>query len=198
MHLVNVVLFLHITVVLVAIGVSSALHSAEWAARRSRTTAEVEALRRVPRRIEPLFPILIVTLFGLGAWLLHLDRPDYRYRDGWVLTSIVALVMLLAVGAGVLAPRAKRLDALLAAAPAGDLPAPVQAVLHDRVTWTASHASTGLALAVVFNMSTKPGTTTSAITLLVGLVAGALVGTRGCRPAAQAASSQARVSEFPP
>jgi hypothetical protein len=187
MHLVNVVLFLHIAVVLIAIGVSSALHSAEWATRRCSTTSEVEALRQVPRRIEPLFPILIGTLFGLGAWLLHLDHPAYRYRDGWVLSSIVALVMLLAVGGGVLAPRAKRLDALLASAPAGALSAPVQAALRDRVTWTASHASTGLALAVVFNMSTKPGTTTSVIALLAGVIAGAVVGTLGNRTAAQAA-----------
>jgi len=100
MHLVNVVLFLHIAVVLIAIGVSSPLHSAEWATRHSRTTVEAQALRRVPRHIEPLFPILIVTLFGLGAWLLYLDHSAYRYRDGWVLTSILALVVLLAVGGG--------------------------------------------------------------------------------------------------
>jgi len=187
MHLVDVILFLHVAVVLIAIGVSSALHSAEWTACRSRTTAEVEALRRVPRRIEPLFPILIVTLFGSGAWLLHLDHPAYRYGDGWVLSSIVALVLLLAVGGGVLAPRAKRLDALLASAPSGDLPPPVRVALHDRVTWTASHASTGLALAVVFNMSTKPGTATSAIALVAGVIAGALVGRLGSRTAAQAA-----------
>ena len=195
MHLVNVVLFLHIAVVLIAIGVSSPLHSAEWATRHSRTTVEAQALRRVPRHIEPLFPILIVTLFGLGAWLLYLDHSAYRYRDGWVLTSIVALVVLLAVGGGVLAPRAKRLDALLASAPAGDLPAPVQAALRDRVTWTASHASTGLALAVVFNMATKPGTTTSAIALLAGVIAGAVVGAPGNRTAAQAEEPQPRVGE---
>ena len=117
MHLVNVVLFFHIAVVLIAIGVSSALHSAEWAARRATTTTEVQALRRVPRRIEPLFPILIVTLFGLGVWLLHLDDPAYRHHDGWVLSSIVAFVVLLAVGGGVLAPRTKHLDALLAPPP---------------------------------------------------------------------------------
>ena len=181
MHLVNVVLFLHIAVMLIAIGVSSALHSAEWAARRASTTAEVQALRRIPRRIEPLFPILIVALFGLGAWLLHLDHPTYHYRDGWVLSSIVALVLLLAVGAGVLAPRATRLDALLAAAPADDLPQPVRAALRDRVTWTASHASTGLALAVVFNISIKPGTVTSAAALIVGVLAGASLGTLGRR-----------------
>jgi uncharacterized membrane protein len=183
MHLVNVVLFLHIAVVLIAIGVSSALHSAEWAARRSTTTTEVQALRRIPRRLEPLFPMVIVTLFALGVWLLHLDHPAYRYRDGWVLSSIVALVVLLAVGGGVLAPRAKHLDALLASAPAGDLPSPVRLALHDRVSWAASHASTGLALAVVFNMSTKPGTATSAIALLAGVIAGASIGTMGSRTA---------------
>lgn len=67
MRLVNVVLSLHVAVVVIAIGVSSALHSTEWAARRSTTTAEVAALRRVPRRPEPLFPILIGALFGLGV-----------------------------------------------------------------------------------------------------------------------------------
>ena len=181
MHLANVVLFLHIAVVLIAIGVSSALHSAEWSARRCTTTAEVQALRQTPRRIELLFPILILALFALGAWLLHLDHPAYRYRDGWVLSSIVALVVLLAVGGGILAPRAKRLDTLLAGAPAGELPQPIHVALRSPVTWIASHASTGLALAVVFNMSTKPGAVTSVAALLVGVIAGASIGVLGRR-----------------
>ena len=188
MRLVGIVLFLHVAVVLIAIGVSSALHSAEWGARSSTTTAEVAALRRVPRRLEPLFPIVIVTLFGLGAWLLHLNHPAYQYRDGWVLSPIVALVLLLAVGEGLLAPKARHLDALLAAAPAGDLPPPVRLAPRDGVTWTASHANTGLALAVVFNMSTKPGTATSATALSLGVIAGASQGTVGSRAAASSRS----------
>lgn len=70
MRLVGVVLFLHIAVVLIAFGISSVLHTSEWSIASATSVAEIRTLRRTPKRLEPLFPLLIVTLFGLGAWLL--------------------------------------------------------------------------------------------------------------------------------
>ena len=67
MHLVNLVLFLHIAVVLVAFGISAVLHAAEWSARRATTVSELQVTFRVARRLEPLFPAMIAALFGLGA-----------------------------------------------------------------------------------------------------------------------------------
>ena len=62
MRLVGVVLFLHIAVVLIAFGISSVLHTSEWSIASATSVAEIRTLRRTPKRLEPLFPLLIVTL----------------------------------------------------------------------------------------------------------------------------------------
>lgn len=179
MRMVDIVLFLHIAVVLLAFGISSVLHTAEWTMANSSSVAELRTLRRTPQRLEPLFPLLIVALFGLGAWLLHLDSQAFHWRDGWIVTSIVALAALLLAGGGVLAPRSKRLSRLLDAAPDGPLTQPTLDALADRVAWTVSHASTGLALAVVFIMVTKPTGPASGAAVITGMAIGAIIGSLG-------------------
>ena len=189
MYLVNLVLFLHIAVVLVAFGISAILHAAEWSARRATTVSELQVTFRVARRLEPLFPVLIAALFGLGAWLIHLDGGQFHYRDGWVATSIVALVLLLGIGGGVLAPRSKHRDALLNAAPNDRLAPELRAALADRFTWIGGHGNTGLALGVVFVMVSKPGVAGSVAVLVVGMGLGTVIGILGARPASVPAAA---------
>ena len=55
-------------------------------------------------------------------------------------------------------------------------------VLH-RPAWLVGNASTALALGVVFNMTTKPGTGGSILVLAVATLAGLALGYLGSRPA---------------
>ena len=179
MRLVDVVLFLHIAVVLIAFGISSVLHTSEWSIANSTSVAEIRTLRRTPQRLEPLFPLLIVTLFGLGAWLLHLDSQDFHWSDGWVITSVTALLLLLLAGGTLLDPRSKRLTRLLDADPNGPLTQPAFDALTDRVGWTVSHSSTGLALAIVFIMVVKPTGVVSVAVTIVATTIGTTIGLLG-------------------
>lgn len=179
MRLVDVVLFLHIAVVLIAFGISSVLHTSEWSIASATSVAEIRTLRGTPQRLEPMFPLLIVTLFGLGAWLLHLDSQDFHWSDGWVITSVAALVVLLLAGGTLLDPRSKRLSRLLDADPNGPLTQPAFDALTDRVGWTVSHSSTGLALAIVFIMVVKPTGVVSLAVTIVATTIGTTIGLLG-------------------
>jgi hypothetical protein len=178
-ELVNVVLFLHITAALVAFGVSAVVHTGEWASRSATTVQGLRQARSSSRRAEPLFPLMVVILFVLGAWLIQLDRPAFQFTDGWVVASTVALVVLLAVGGAALAPRSKRLTALLDASADGPLSPEARAATQDPVVWRLSYLCTGIAVGIVFLMTVKPALLPSVVALVVAAALGAAVGSLG-------------------
>ncbi len=184
MHLYDVALFLHILTLLAAIGLGTTLHHAEWSTRKATTVGQLRTITGVYRRGN-LFPVLIILLFGGGAWLLHLSKKrteTFHFSDPWVWTAIVALVILMVSGGAVLGRHASKYAKLLAATPDGPITAEVRAATFMPVTWATSHMNTCLAIAVVLNMVTKPSDTFSAIAVLViGIVVGTLIGLAGAR-----------------
>jgi uncharacterized membrane protein len=180
MHLVDVVLFLHIGAAIFAFGLAGALHAAEWLSRGATSVGELRTSGRATR-LGQLFPVAILLLLVLGAWLVHLSKKEFSFSDGWVWTAVVALVILGAVGGLVLDKHAKEFRALLAATPDGPIPDPLRVMAFDSRSWLLSHLSTGLALAVVFNMAIKPNTAGAIAVLVVGIASGAAVGRLGAR-----------------
>ena len=184
MHLYDVVLFLHILTLLAAIGLGTTLHHAEWSTRRATTVGELRTITGVYRRGN-LFPILIILLFGEGAWLLHLSKKrgeTFHFGDAWVWTAIAALVILMVSGGAILGREASKYAKLLASTPDGPIPAEVRTATFKTSTWATSHMNTFLAIAVVLNMVTKPsGDATAIVVLAMGIVVGALIGIVGAR-----------------
>jgi hypothetical protein len=190
MHLVDVVLFLHIAVAIAAFAIAGILHTAQYATRSARTVAELRGWIPVTHRLEPLFPVLALVLFGLGAWLLHLSGGEFRWSDGWVVTAVVTLAVMELLGGAVLAPRGKRLHAVADHAPDGPISPELRAALPDRAHWVVSHLITAIALGVVFLMAAKPNGWQSAVIVAgVGLV-GAALGAYGSGVAARVSSPQ--------
>lgn len=182
MHLYDVVLFLHILTILAAIGLGTTLHHAEWSTRAATTVGELRTTTGVFRRGN-LFPILIILLFGEGAWLLHLSKKHgetFHFGDAWVWTAIVALAILMISGGAILGRHATKYAKLIAATPDGPITPEVRAATFTTTTWATSHMNTFLAIAVVFNMVTKPSGDAAAIAVLViGMVVGILIGLAG-------------------
>ena len=193
MRLYDVVLFLHILTLLVAFGLGITLHHAEWSTRTARTVGELRTITGVYRR-GTFFPVLIVLLFVGGAELVHLSKKngeEFHFGDAWVWTALVSLVILMVSGGAVLGRHATRYAKLLAATPDGAITPEVRAATFEPLTWATSHMNTALAIAVVFNMVTKPSDDLSAIgALAVGIVVGSLVGIVGARGGAGAPAGQ--------
>jgi hypothetical protein len=155
----DVVLFLHIGVAIVAYAMAGVMHTSLQMVARGRTVGELRSWGRVMHRVEPLFPVMAVLLLGLGAWLVHLGhRTDdaFSFRDGWVLTAIVTLVVVEAMGGAILAPRGKKLTGLIDAAPDGPVTAEIRAGAADPMVWYAAHITTFGFLGVIFLMAAKP------------------------------------------
>ncbi len=191
MHLYNVALFLHIATLLGAIGLGTTLHHAEWSTRRATTVGELRTITGVYRR-GIFFPFLILLLFGTGSWLLHLSKKQsdtFHFGDSWVWTAVVALAILMVTGGAIVGRHASRYAKLLAATPDGPMTPEVRAATFETTTWATSHLNTALAIAVVFNMTTKPSDDAGAIVVLViGIVVGSLAGFAGARGRAVASA----------
>ena len=172
----GVILFLHITVVIVAFAMAGVMHTALQAMARAGTVQELRSWSKAMHRIEPLFPIMALLLLGLGVWLVHLgEHTDdaFRFSDGWVITAIVTLVAVEAIGGAILAPRGKKLTGLIHDASDGPASDEIRAGTTDPMVWYAAHITTFAFLGVVFLMAAKP---TGAWAWLFPAV-GAIVGT---------------------
>lgn len=182
MEIRDLALFLHILVLLAAIGLSATLHTAEWRSRGTRTLSELRVHARA-YEAGKLFPVIIFLLLASGYWLLELNDTRYEWGTSWVWTAVVALIVLFATGGGVLSRHEGQYAKLLATQPDdGPIPADVRAHVMAGLPWVVSHMSTGLALAVVFNMVNKPDEDIEAIgTLVGGMVVGSLIGWLGSR-----------------
>jgi hypothetical protein len=176
MTLANFVLFLHIGVAIFTFGVAGVLLVSMSQMRKAESVAVLRSWVRVAHRIEPMFPILVLVLIVLGGWLIHLSGGDFRWSNGWVITSVVALVLMEAYGGIVLAPAGKKLHQTVEAAADGPVSPEVRAVVMDRAVWAGSYGNMATALGILFLMPTKPsGPWSIAIVGIVGL-AGVVTG----------------------
>lgn len=177
----DVVLFLHIATLLCAISLAGILHSAEWRQHKATTIQELRLLS-APYKWGQLFPVIIILLFTEGMYLIHLSDDVWEYGDAWIWTAIIALAILMVSGGAILGRHAAHYGKLLAETPDGPITDEARKAAFDPTAWSVSHMNTALAVAVVFNMVTKPGTAGSIVVLVVGIVVGTTIGRIGARP----------------
>jgi hypothetical protein len=178
MHLAGVILFLHITVALVAFAMAGVLHTALQVIGRAKRVEEIRTWGAVAHRLEPLLPIMALFLLGLGAWLVHLGEhtdDEFRFTTGWVLTAIITVVAVEAVGGIMLKPRGEKLSALIEAAPDGDVPDELRRAARDPMFWDMAHLTTFGFLGVVFIMAAKPDGAWAAVFPIAGAVLGVVL-----------------------
>jgi hypothetical protein len=171
--LAGTILFLHIGVAISAFMIAGVLHTALQVMPRAATVQELRAWGKVVHRLEPLFPVLALVLLGLGAWLVHLEGDEgIGWSNGWVITAVVTLVIVEALGGILLAPRGKAMVAAIDAAANGPVPDDIRAKTTDPVLWHVAHLSTGAFLGVVFVMAAKPTGLGAVLIVLVGAALG--------------------------
>lgn len=162
----HIALFLHLAALVAAAWAASRTHFAESRAHRAASAREALQWYTMAARTARIFPAVIVLLLLTGGYMM--SRGGMTWRDGWVDVGVLAAFLLFAVG-GVLGARARAGARALAQRDAdGPPPAP------DYVAARLSRLNTGMALAVMFVMVTKPSLVASLVTLAVGAIAGAL------------------------
>lgn len=191
------VLFLHIVVAVIAFGVAGVLLVSMSAMARATEMSVVRSWAAVSHRAEPMFPILVLFLIALGAWLIHLSGGRISWSDGWVDVAVVGLVLMEAYGGIVLAPAGKKLHETVEAAPDGVVPPAIRSKILNRAVWAGAYGNTALALGILFDMPTKPSGPLAIIIVAAAGVIGIALGLWMCDAAAARAGISAPAPASP-
>ena len=176
------VLFLHIVVVFVAFMMAGVLHAALPALAHASDVREMRSWAKVVHRLDPLFPIAALLLLAFGAWLIHLGNGRFSWTDGWLLTSVIALVVIEGLSGALLAPKAKAAVRQIEEAADGPVPDAVRRAVLEPAIWYLSHVATFGFTGVVFLMATRPAAAWSPVIVLIGVAIGLAVAHAQLRP----------------
>jgi hypothetical protein len=144
------------------------------ALRRAEDVSQVRALAALIHHTRPLSVISSLLTIASGIYMLS---AVWGWQTAWAVVALGSLfVCLPPLLLGVIEPRMRTLLRLAQAAPAGVVPAQLQALIHDRLLGTALHVMTAVVLGVVFLMTTKPGWVGALAVMLISVCFGALSG----------------------
>ena len=169
------VLFLHIIVAIVAFMMAGIVHAGLPALARARDVREMRSWGAILGRLEPLFPIAALLLLILGAWLIHLSKGRVAWSDGWLLTSLITLIVVEGIAGAKLAPKARATVKAIEAAPDGPVPDSLRQGALEPWIWYPSHVATFGFAAVVFLMSARPAGAWAVVIVIIGVAIGLIV-----------------------
>ena len=184
MNAYRIVLFVHVLTLIVAASATAVTKLAVGRRIRARTVSEALEWHDVLISTSKLFPICLAAFLATGAYMVSVAGAR-AWGSGFVIAGLIGVTLLL--GSGIyLGIKAKGLRQVLAnvssktpdAAAPRLAPLPLVAMLPV--------INTGVALAVVFDMVTKPASVVAALTVLgIGVAVSALLAWRQLPDAVQ-------------
>jgi hypothetical protein len=174
----HVVLYIHLLALFVGIGAAAVLLACLLQLRVAETLEAAVPWGAVAGRTEKAFPIAILGLFGSGAYM---TSDVWTWGTGWIDVSIAGLVYVSLNGPLVGGRTAHKLKHALMQNGPGPLSAEARRVARHPGLWVAELTNVGVVLAIVWNMTQKPGTWTAVLAVVVGWAVGAAAGYRMSR-----------------
>jgi hypothetical protein len=166
----HVVLYIHLLSLFIGIGAGSVLLTCLFQLRAARTVEQAVPWGIVSGKLARLFPVAILGLFLTGAYMTH---KFWTWGTSWIVVAIAGLVLLGAQGGGIAEHTAKKLQAAMRANGPGPLGAEARRMTLHPGLWVVELSNLGLVLAIVWNMTEKPGWGGSIAAVLVGYAVGA-------------------------
>ena len=177
MHAYDIALFVHMLGLITLFGAFVISVRAGARLRRATTIEQVRTWLGLLESTGPMFPA------GLGLLLLsgvYMTVNTWRSMHPWIMIPLVGVILLGALGNGVVGRRLRTMSA--AARESGEAPPEhLSRLIADPLTWTMMAALNGLALGIVWVMTTKSGWAGSIGAVMVGAAVGAVLGSLSLR-----------------
>jgi uncharacterized membrane protein len=167
----EIALFLHILSMLVLVGSIVAVILLLALMRRATDVRDVRQFVRIASVADKFGPAAIVGVVLTGLWMI--EDVGFEWDAGWINVSLLT-VLVASVASGLVVTR--KLAAISAATeePAAGAPTQVLRVqLTDPVLLGTAHTTLAVVIAIIWNMTTKPGDAQAGTVVLLALVAGA-------------------------
>jgi hypothetical protein len=170
----EVVLSLHILSAVFGFGVAGVAHSTMFRVRGARDMSQVRSHLAVLDKVGPFFGVAALLLIVFGAWMIQIapEEDDISWDKGWILTALLSLIIVEAIGGAVIGRAVKALSGKLEGTPDGPVTPETRALLADPQIWVASHATTAVIASVVFVMVGKPSGAGAIAIVVIGAVVG--------------------------
>ena len=168
----HVVLYIHLLALFVGVGAATVLLVCLFQLRNAQTLADAVPWGRVAGTTARAFPVAILGLFGTGAYM---TTDVWTWSTRWIDVSIAGLVLLALQGPLVAERTAKKLERALHDNGPGPLGKHARRMTRHPGLWVAELSNIGVVLAVVWDMTQKPGTASAIAAVLGGYLVGAAV-----------------------
>jgi hypothetical protein len=164
----SLMLFLHLVFLIAAAAAATLAAFAALRLRGAESSAEALGWGDFTRRVVAVFPIASLGLIGTGAYM---TAEEWSWSTPWILAGLAGLFVIMLLGRAAEGTRARALGAELRGA---GLSQRARRLLRDPIAWSAKVATWSLMLAIIFVMTTKPGSVVCAVVLSGALILGVL------------------------
>ena len=165
----RVVLFLHLVALAVLVGAITLVGVSYTRLRAARSVEQATPWTTLADTTTILFPFAILGLLASGAYLTH-DR--WSWSTPWIYVSIVALVLVAVQGPLVAGRTTSQLARAVREHAPGPLGEDVRSLAHAPALWFVVCGNAAIVLAIVWNMTVKPGTAGAIGAVVAGYAVG--------------------------
>ena len=165
----HVVLYLHFLSVFIGLGAASILMACLFRLRAATTQADAAPWGMMAGKIGRAFPIAVLGLFATGAYM---TSDLWSWSTGWIVVSIVGLVVVAVQGPLIAERTGHKLGAALMANGPGPLGDEARRMTRHPGLWVVEFTNVALVLGIVWNMTQKPSTVSSIVTLVIAYAVG--------------------------
>lgn len=133
-------------------------------ARNAATAEQIRERLQISRSSQRLGPLSMLTILITGFYMM----ATTWHGVAWLIVTFGALVLIVALGAAVTAPRMAAIGRALLAA-TGPISSTLHDLLHNALLWLSLRIRVSIALGIVVLMTLKPALLGSLITLAVAI-----------------------------
>ena len=175
-------LYLHLISLAIGIGAGAVLSVCLYHLKAAQTLADAVPWAAVAGKTEKVFPIAIVGLFLTGAYMTH---DVWTWDTSWIIVSLAGLILIALQGALVGGRTSKQLEQALHANGPGPLGEEARRMTRHPGLWVTEFTNIGTVLAIMWNMTQKPGTTEAILAIVIGYALGLGLALRAIRSPAK-------------
>jgi len=169
----NVVLFLHLIAIVGAFFVAGILQNGLLRMGAATDLRQARSAAALCAACAKLLPISLLVLLITGAYL---TQVRWSWTTPWIDVAILGLVVMGALGGGVLGRRERALHAFLSGVPGESIDAATASRLRDPVLTIGGTVMPFIAIGVMLVMVMKPGLVVGIVELAVAVAIGAIIG----------------------
>ena len=160
----HIALFVHLLALIVAVSATAVTKLAVGRRIRARTVGEALEWHNVLMSASRAFPICLAAFVITGSYMLSVANV-HVWTTGFVVAGFVGVAWLLASGI-YLSMKSKALKGVLENIAKADADRPAPRLIPPRLVAALPLMNTGVALAVVFDMVTKPVSISIALSII--------------------------------